>query len=67
MKFDLNIEMGNDAMKTPTDVGRALMDVAILLRGGRTSGPILDENGNTVGHWSIELDEADHVEGRFEG
>jgi hypothetical protein len=55
--FKLTIEMGNAAMSTPADVGRALEKVAggLVSSGwdGIESGRIRDENGNTVGSWSV--------------
>jgi hypothetical protein len=47
--FDLNIEMGDDAMQTGDDVADALEFVATRLREGYTSGLIVDVNGNRVG------------------
>jgi hypothetical protein len=56
--FRLGIELGNAAMSTPADVGRALEKVAAgLVAGGWDgieSGRIRDENGNTVGSWDVE-------------
>lgn len=54
-KFTLRIEMGNEAMQTPEDVGDALWAVANRLNYGidLQSGKILDYNGNTVGEWEF--------------
>jgi len=58
MRFELHIELGNDRMKTISDIVRALKKTAekvavyakpLLGEGGR----IMDENGNSVGHWEI--------------
>jgi hypothetical protein len=64
MKFTLTIELGNDAMQTADDIGKALLGVGRKLRFNHSrseemdvfdrSGGILDENGNRVGKWSIK-------------
>lgn len=58
MAFTLEIKLGNAAMQTPADVGRALEKVAggLVTSGwdGIESGRIRDENGNTVGTWNVE-------------
>lgn len=55
LNFTLRIDLGNDAMQTPTDVANALRVLADRLDGGvwgdGTSESIRDENGNTVGDW----------------
>lgn len=60
MKFELEIELGNDAMKTPRNVGRALKEVAAKLTregfgqkcaNGTCAESIRDINGNTVGYF----------------
>jgi hypothetical protein len=60
MKFQLEIELGNDAMQTLDDVIAAIQaSRKSLADGGEplTVGdrdPILrDENGNTVGGWKV--------------
>lgn len=61
MKFILEINLGNDAMREAQDVGHALERVAERLfgRAGREElgigddGPIRDLNGNAVGRWEI--------------
>ncbi|MHB8565339.1 MAG: hypothetical protein ACYDDA_15730 [Acidiferrobacteraceae bacterium] len=61
MRFTLEIELGNDAMRTGADVGRALRhstDRDLSLRidedlDSRDSGTIRDVNGNTVGTWQV--------------
>lgn len=68
MKFKLDIEIGNDAMRTVDDVNNALLRVAHEvwdLRGyspeadeermstGVLDGFIRDENGNTVGQYGF--------------
>lgn len=62
-KFTLEIDMGNDAMRTRRDLARTLKDLAEKLKtrgikptwaapGKYTdSGGILDDNGNSVGQW----------------
>lgn len=51
--FILNIELGNAAMSTPADVSRALSNVAVQIDLDETEGKVRDENGNTVGSWSV--------------
>jgi hypothetical protein len=58
-KFVLKIALGNDAMQTPEDVAKALMDVVVKLSTKDTfllhnRGKIPDNNGNTVGYWEVE-------------
>jgi hypothetical protein len=62
--FQLTIELGNDAMRTGSDIAGALGQVATRLThdeftgadlgpDAEASGRIRDENGNTVGTWSV--------------
>ncbi len=62
MKFILEIELGNEAMKTGMDIATALERVASRFHNnypfaedlpGLVRG-IMDANGNTVGSWKIE-------------
>jgi hypothetical protein len=59
MKFTLEIELGNDAMQTCDDVGRAIREVAEeFLDCMDEPTPvrdilIKDINGNTVGKWEV--------------
>ena len=62
--FKLTINLGNDAMQTPDDVARALAVLATRLSeyshpggGARWWGPVMDDNGNKVGEWSLDLTE----------
>jgi hypothetical protein len=60
MKFVLEIELGNDAMQTGTDVLRAIRESlkgeeGLPLDAG-TAGILWDENGNTVGKWEVKRD-----------
>jgi hypothetical protein len=53
-KFKLEIELGNAAMHTHSQLVRALrehIDCTSLRRG---EGSIFDINGNKVGEWSFE-------------
>lgn len=54
MKFQLEIELGNDAMQTTEDVAEALEQVAkelsLIVSGW---GSIRDRNGNKVGTWKL--------------
>lgn len=57
-KFSLTIEVGNDAVMNPDDIGVTLVKVAYKLRdeslpaNAPHDGKILDINGNTVGSFS---------------
>lgn len=52
--FTLEIQLGNAAMQTPEDVALALRELAERLEGsGPTEGMVRDENGNTVGRWTL--------------
>lgn len=55
MKFILEIELGNDAMRKYADIRRALksdlrLDGKVAIGDGVK---IFDANGNCVGHWEI--------------
>ena len=55
MRFVLEIELGNDAMRKYADIRRALKS-DLRLDGKVTIGDgvkIFDLNGNCVGHWEI--------------
>jgi hypothetical protein len=57
MKFVLEVELGNDAMQTGSDVLNALSDSlkdeeTLPLEVG-VGGRLWDENGNTVGKWEV--------------
>ena len=51
--FTLAITLGNDAMKTRTDINRALREVIAQNKRGVSGGIIRDVNGNTVGEWQV--------------
>lgn len=59
MHFQLRITLGNEAMQTCADVGRALIDLGECLHGWNdsdwigTAGLIKDDNGQTVGSWDL--------------
>jgi len=63
MKFTLQIELGNDAMQTYTDIRKAIqhaltgeriyMDAQDELPHSSDGGEIMDVNGNGVGHWTV--------------
>lgn len=52
-KFTLTITMGNDAMQDEIDVIQALRQVIHKLGDMRTSGEVLDANGNAVGKFQL--------------
>ena len=64
MQFTLTITLGNDAMQSGEDLAAALHSVADKLAAlgadpiedlddYDASGRVRDENGNTVGRWSL--------------
>lgn len=61
--FKLGVETGGSAFRDEngegldpytTEVRRILLEVICELEAGRTNGPVMDVNGNKVGHWSYE-------------
>lgn len=57
--FRVDIELGNDAMKTDADVSRALAFVATqigLLAANGGERKVRDANGNTVGTYGFYLE-----------
>ena len=60
MTFKLEIELGNDAVRTFSQIAKALAGVAKRLRDNNTrfiagdTMKIMDDNGNTVGQWGCE-------------
>jgi hypothetical protein len=55
--FELHIQLGNEAMRTPQDVAAKLRSVADNVESGREDGAILDLNGNTVGRFTARYPE----------
>lgn len=55
IRFELRIVLGNDAMTDRNDLANALSETAKRVRDGATGGPILDANGNGVGHFKMEV------------
>jgi hypothetical protein len=60
MQFTLTIELGNDAMRTRSDIRKALQMAAMALSSGMSPQPktgdsatFRDTNGNTVGKWEV--------------
>lgn len=54
-KFTLEIDMGNDAMRTRRDVARALRAIAAKVNEStHFDSKVMDANGNTVGYWELE-------------
>jgi hypothetical protein len=55
--FKLEIALGNDAMQTADDVGRALIEIAKGLHAigdfPLSLSNIRDDNGNTVGNYYV--------------
>jgi hypothetical protein len=62
--FELKIDSGNAAMQSPEDVAAALKHVAKKLPkrfrragGSEYTRAIIDENGNTIGSWTLTITE----------
>lgn len=60
MKVVVEVELGNEAMKSAYDVGLAINRALILQSaqamdpmGDHEVGSIRDRNGNTVGKWEV--------------
>ena len=54
MRFKLEIQLGNDAMKTRRHIREALQSVrAQLVTRGPPAGIIRDVNGSSVGAWTF--------------
>jgi hypothetical protein len=62
-RFTLYIDLVNEAMDNYEDVCNALIDVARRIRKNGyfftsdISRKVLDENGNTVGYWAVEVED----------
>jgi hypothetical protein len=52
-RFTFELTLGNDTMKTPNDVARALVRIARVVEMGVRSGGIADDNGNAVGRFRL--------------
>jgi len=53
--FVLSIGLGNAAMSSAEDVRDALAGIGQCIDDGERDGNVFDENGQVVGHWSLEL------------
>lgn len=59
--FRLNIDLGNDSMKTTNDIARALANIAVKMLDQDINNFVLyqtifDDNGNDVGRYGIKDD-----------
>jgi hypothetical protein len=54
MTFTLTIKLGNEAMKSASDVSKALEEVSRRMGTNIEEGKIRDINGNTVGSWKTK-------------
>jgi hypothetical protein len=54
-RFILEIELGNDAMRSDSDIAECIRDVATRVERFRVEpkNEIRDINGNTVGHYEV--------------
>jgi hypothetical protein len=68
MKFVLKIELGNEAMKSRTDIAEALETVASTLSAyprksmSGDEGKVRDQNGNTCGSYKFVDDQSEDEE-----
>jgi len=52
-KFKVEITVGDDAMRTPDDVAKALREIANQLIIAPKGGLVSDRNGNVVGRFRL--------------
>lgn len=65
--FEVNINLGNVAMATRTDIAIALREIAKRVEQTDETGKvILDANGNTIGNWWLVLDDEDDEDEEYE-
>jgi hypothetical protein len=59
VNFSLNISSANDSMQGNEceELSWIVEGVMRSVRHGRTEGKIYDSNGNTVGNWSLDVEE----------
>lgn len=60
-KFSIEFECDNAAFEEDPaqEVSRILTRTASHVLNGHTEGRVKDINGNTIGRWSLELDDDD--------
>ncbi len=59
MRLTIEVELGNDAMRTGEDVSRLVLGLGVWVGGvGELDlghgGRLMDTNGNSVGTWEVE-------------
>ncbi len=65
INFRLRLDLGNDAMRTPADIARALretadqIDQSSNLYGIAHYQNIRDDNGNTIGQYAVKNQDGD--------
>lgn len=62
-RFKLELELGNEAMRSRPDLCRVLRQALTQIKAGGTGAELRDVNGNTVGRWRIILTEKMRKEG----
>jgi hypothetical protein len=65
MEFNLKIKVDNDAYHNQAiqyQLIDNLKDIISKLEDANDWGTVRDVNGNTVGEWSLDHEEIDHVE-----
>lgn len=51
--FKVEIQLGNDAMRSHWAIGNVLLQIGRRVKAGEEEGRIHDENGNTVGFFVV--------------
>jgi hypothetical protein len=62
MKFSIKVDSENDACQTREDLAWMVSRVMGAVEQGKTEGNVKDQNGLTVGKWSLELVEEEENE-----
>ena len=52
MRFTVEITLGNEAMRSGSDVAGALREIAAKVETDQDAGTVRDINGNTVGEFA---------------
>lgn len=65
MKFEINMRSGNAAFSdgnAPHETARILRETADRIDRGDTDGNLRDINGNTIGHFVLEIEDDDALD-----
>lgn len=64
-QFTMNVTLGNDSMADADELADVLVQVSQQVRRGDIGNPVMDVNGNTVGEWSLSVEHACDVCGKY--